>query len=312
MSVSCQLLKTYPKMVWKIFESTICQIRYDITKWTEARLKEIRNMHYKRTKPGWLTEVFELPDPKTLKVGQYSLTWAKSYLHNGVLKCSVPADICIKDEPVAYLISPQHLKTESIFTETGVTQCADETAMIGQIGHENGPADICIKKDPDLDRSPQHLKKETSTETDITMCADETAHKLVILQSLKVPTMEELLAYLYPLCKEKELELDKKRLLCRTGGLKCQRRCEFEKEAFLKKLCKIKDPAEISSHQKGHYSITCAKIPKIERMTKGVKFLKVRQAEPHCVKKGASLMRLTMHLVLKKQITILPTNSNKM
>ncbi|KAK6293813.1 hypothetical protein J4Q44_G00361390 [Coregonus suidteri] len=53
--------------------------------------------------------------------------------------------------------------------------------MIGQIGHENGPADICIKKDPDLDRSPQHLKKETSTETDITMCADETAHKLVIL-----------------------------------------------------------------------------------------------------------------------------------
>ncbi|CAB1315246.1 unnamed protein product [Coregonus sp. 'balchen'] len=186
------------------------EVRYSFSSWTMSKLNAMLKMHCKRTKPVWLTEVFEIPDPKTLKAGKYSLKWAMIHLHNCVSECPVSADI-IKDEPFVDLISPQHVKTESIITETDVTRCADETPILGEARHENGPADICIKKEHELDiMCPQRVKVETSTETDITMCADEMAHRLVMDQSLMVPTVEEALAYLYPLCKEKGLDLDVK------------------------------------------------------------------------------------------------------
>nr|XP_014052711.1 unnamed protein product [Salmo salar]XP_014052797.1 unnamed protein product [Salmo salar]XP_014052882.1 unnamed protein product [Salmo salar] len=167
--------------------------QYDFSNKIEKKLKEMLKMHSKRT-PAWLTEVFELPDPKTVKVLEYSLKWAQFYLQNSWSN-PTPFDICIKEEPVVGLISPLHVTTESFSTETDVTRCADETAILGP---ENGRNDICTRYEPDMGIVyPQHVQADTLTsQTDITMG-----------QSLIMPTVEEALRDLYPICKEKGLDI---------------------------------------------------------------------------------------------------------
>ncbi|XP_029608139.1 uncharacterized protein LOC115193552 [Salmo trutta] len=173
------------------------EVRYDFSSRTMSKLNGMKKS-YKRTRPEWLAEVFELPDPKTMKARAYSLKWARSNLHNRISENRTPFDVCIKEEPVVDLISPPHVKTESLFTETDVARCADETALLGP---ENGPNEIWTKDEADLDVIyPQHVQTETVfTQKDITM-----------KQSLMMPTIEEALEYLYPLCKEKGLDLDVK------------------------------------------------------------------------------------------------------
>ncbi|XP_042186207.1 uncharacterized protein LOC121847745 isoform X2 [Oncorhynchus tshawytscha] len=167
--------------------------QYDFSNRVEKKLKEMLKMCSKRT-PEWLTEVFDLPDPKTVTVLVYSLKWAQFYLQNS-LSNPTPFDICIKEEPVVGLISPLHVATESFSTETDVTRCADETAILGP---ENGRNDTCTKYEPYMGIvRPQHVQTETfPTQTDITMD-----------QSFMMPTVEEALRELYPICKGKGLDL---------------------------------------------------------------------------------------------------------
>ncbi|KAK6306845.1 hypothetical protein J4Q44_G00219930 [Coregonus suidteri] len=61
-----------------------------------------------------------------------------------------------EEEPVVDLMT-----TESFSTETDVTRCADETAILGP---EKGPNDICTRDEPDMDIvCPQHVQTETFT-----------------------------------------------------------------------------------------------------------------------------------------------------
>ncbi|XP_036811172.1 uncharacterized protein LOC118941509 [Oncorhynchus mykiss] len=164
--------------------------QYDFSFRVEKKLKEMLKMHSKRT-PEWLTEVFDLPDPKTVTVLKYSFKWAQLYLQNS-LSNPTPFDVCIKEEPVVGLISPLHVTTESFSTETDVTRCADETAILGP---ENGRNDTCTRYEPYMGIvRPQHVQTETfPTQTDIT--------------SFMMPTVEEALRELYPICKGKGLDL---------------------------------------------------------------------------------------------------------
>ncbi|CAB1343878.1 unnamed protein product [Coregonus sp. 'balchen'] len=358
------------------------EVQYDFSSRTMSKLKDMK-MNYKRTNPGWLTEVFELPDPKTMKARKYSLKWARSNLHNSVSENPTSFDICIKEEPVVDLISPPHVKTESIFTETDVTRCADETALLGP---ENGPNDKCTRNESDLDVIyPQHIQTETIfIQKDITM-----------EKSLMMPTIEEALEYLYPLCKEKGLDLDVKskfvkkekldlhlltrdvmfeladfasevcgnykQIVCdvldhnfdldlqsgktelaedimdalravlkRKTHLQGQKRCEFDKDTFLKKRHKRKNPAEISSNQK----VTTASLePKYQRLkevtkrrrldlmrkkkeidmliareSKGGNLLEVRQVEPHWVKLESIPDKIDLALCADETKQIVVTN----
>ncbi|XP_055771349.1 uncharacterized protein LOC129847625 [Salvelinus fontinalis] len=334
------------------------ELQFDFGSRIMLKLKEMMKKKYKRTQPGWLAEVFELPDPKTMKATNYSRQWARSNLHNSVSKNLTPFDICIKEEPVVDLISPPHVKTESLFTETVLTRCADETALFGP---ENGPHEICTKDEADLAVIyPQHVQTESVfTQTDITM-----------EESLMMPTLEEALEYLYPLCKEKGLDLDVKskcvkkekldlhlltrdvmfevadfasdvcgncrqivcdvldqnfdldlqsgktelaeeimdalRILKKKPFLRGEKRCAFDKDTFLKKRRRRKNPAEICSNQNFTTASLELKYRRrkevtkrrrldlmrkkkemdmlLARVSKGGDLLEVRQVEPHWVK----------------------------
>ncbi|XP_055770199.1 uncharacterized protein LOC129846222 [Salvelinus fontinalis] len=200
--------------------------QYDFSNKVEKKLKEMLKMHSKRT-PEWLTEVFELPDPKTVKVLEYSLKWAQFYLQNS-LSNPTPFDICIKEEPVVGLISPLHVTTESFSTKTDVTRCVDETAILGP---ENGRNDICARYEPDMGIVyPQYVQTKTfTTQTDRTMG-----------QSLIMPTVEEALRDLYPICKEKGLDLVVKSKYGKTKKLDLHlltRDVMFELADFASQVC---------------------------------------------------------------------------
>ncbi|XP_045579703.1 uncharacterized protein [Salmo salar] len=160
----------------------------------ERKLNDMLKMYTKRRNPEWLKEVFELPDSKTMNAWGKS-RFARSNLNNSVSENPTPFDICIKEKPVVDLIAPLHVTTENLSTQTDVTRCA-ETAILDP---ENGPNDICTRDKSDLGVI-HHVKTETvSTQTDMTMD-----------QSFMMPTVEEALSELYPICKEKGLDLDVK------------------------------------------------------------------------------------------------------
>ncbi|XP_052354732.1 uncharacterized protein LOC118369876 [Oncorhynchus keta] len=339
------------------FDLGVGNVRYEFSSRTLLKLKEMKK-NTRRTQPEWLAEVFELPDPKILKASNSSLKRARSNLHSSVSENRTPFDVCIKEKSVVDFISPPHVKTESLFTETVLTRCADETALLGP---EKGPNEICTKDEADLDVIyPQHVQTETIfTQTDITM-----------KQSLMMPTLEEALEYLYPLCKEKGLDLDVKskcvkmdkldlhlltrdvmlelgdfasdvcgtyrQVVCdvleqnfdldlqsgktelaqdimyklhsllKMTDIQKRRRCGYDKDTFMKKRPKHKNPAVI--FRRLNFT-TASLVPKyrrlkeitkrkrldlmrkkremdmlIARVSKGGNLLEVRQVEPHWVK----------------------------
>ncbi|CAB1335666.1 unnamed protein product [Coregonus sp. 'balchen'] len=238
-------------------------VRYLFSSRTMWKLKDMLKMHSKRRNPEWLTEVFELPDPKTMKAWGKS-RFARSNLHNSVSGNPTPFDICIKEDPVGDLIAPLRVTTERFSTETDVTGCADETDVTGCADEtdtdvtrcadetdvtgcadetdvtgcadetaifdpENEPNDICTRDEPDLDII-HHVQTETFTiQTDTT-----------VDQSLMMPTVEEALRELYPICKEKGLDLDVKSKFGKNEKLDLHlltRDVMFELADFASKVC---------------------------------------------------------------------------
>ncbi|XP_038851067.1 uncharacterized protein LOC120048849 [Salvelinus namaycush] len=190
-------------------------------------------------RPDLITKVFELPDPRAIPV---SKTHVNSNLLNDNVSFSLrlnkdveiqqlvieEEEECVsimsfeedglveyekaqKDNTVSLMnfdldasqVSPHHVK-ETMFNETDV-----ETATLAL---KNGPTNICIKDEPNLDLvSTQHVKIETiSTDTDVSLSDEEAVHRPTRDQSFMTSATEDKTTDLYPLCKKIGLDLDVK------------------------------------------------------------------------------------------------------
>ncbi|CAB1338980.1 unnamed protein product [Coregonus sp. 'balchen'] len=90
---------------------------------------------------------------------------------------------------------------------TDVPQSAVETATLGL---KNGPTDICIKDERNVEFiSTQHVKMETiSIDTDVSLSDEEAGHRPRRDRSFMTSTTEDETMELYPLCKEIGLDLE--------------------------------------------------------------------------------------------------------
>ncbi|CAB1339661.1 unnamed protein product [Coregonus sp. 'balchen'] len=102
--------------------------RYDFSTRTMHNLREL--MRKQKTvlgKPGFVMEVFTLPDPNMIKGSKYARSTAKNY--DSVSENPEPADMLLMDKSDLDVVSrpTQHVKTDNLLTETNVTQCAGGT-----------------------------------------------------------------------------------------------------------------------------------------------------------------------------------------
>lgn len=181
--------------------------RHDFAIRTMAKVKFLMEKP-RLQRPDLITKVFELPDPRAIPV---SKTHVSSNLLNDIVSFNLRLnkDVEIQQDNTVSLmnfdldasqVSPHHVK-ETMSNETDV-----ETATLAL---KNGPTNVCIKDEPNLDLvSTQHVK--ISTDTDVSLSHEEAVHRPTRDKSFMTSATEDKTTDLYPLCKKIGLDLDVK------------------------------------------------------------------------------------------------------